>query len=121
MCSPCIAMHDCWSVHVGGQPLPTSFPKNIGEYEAFLESRRVPVSGLLHKNLTSKFPIRLAEKLLDMGSDQSFLVSHITSSIELSLSSTLPPGGSLCLLFKLFIDLTLFYRELRGDGVSRHN
>ena len=76
-----------------GQPLPTPLPKNIGEYEAFLESGRVPVSGLLYKILTNKFSV-LAQKLLDMGSDQSFLVSHFTSSIELSLSSSLPPGGS---------------------------
>jgi hypothetical protein len=96
-----------------GQPLPTPLPRNIGEYEAFLESGKVPVSGLLYKSLTNKFPT-LSEKLLDMGSDPSFLVMHLSSSIELSLSSTLPPGGLLRSPLSLDLSLTVpcYCREL---------
>ena len=90
--------------HLLGKPLPNPLPKDIGEYEAFLRSGRVPVSGLLYETLTRTFPL-LADKLMDMGLDQSFLVTHFTSSIELSLSRTLPTGGSYCLImpFKLIL------------------
>ena len=72
------------------EPLPDPLPKTIEEFEAFLASGRVPVSGVLYLNLTRAFP-SLTDKLTDMGSDQSLLVAHFTSSIDSSMSS-LPPG-----------------------------
>lgn len=74
------------------EPLPDPLPRTIEEFEAFLASGRVPVSGVLYLNLTRAFP-SLTDKLTDMGSDQSLLVAHFTSSIDSSMSS-LPPGGA---------------------------
>ena len=75
-----------------GQPLPDPLPMTIEEFETFLESGKVPVFGWMYRKLTSTFP-DLAEKLMDMGPDQSMLVAHFSTSIDGSLSSMSSPGG----------------------------
>ena len=75
-----------------GQPLPDPLPKTIEEFETFLQSGQVPVFDLMYRNLTSTFP-SLVEKLMDMGTDYSMLVSHFSTTINGSLLSSFSPGG----------------------------
>ena len=96
-----------------GQPLPNPLPKTIEEFGTFLKSGKVPVFGYMYRDLTSTYP-KLAEKLMDMGTDHSILVAHFP---WITIIITLPRWVTRALfVFGGYGTTILSCRELGGDG-----